>query len=54
MVDSAIYWDIAAPLKVPTLGARLDLARPVEAALGDLLLSTCMTIAIGPQAFIQH
>jgi hypothetical protein len=54
VVNTAIYWDRAAPLKVPTLGARLDLLHPVESALGDLLLSTCMTIAIGPQAFIEH
>jgi hypothetical protein len=54
LVQTAVYWDKAAPLKVPTLGARLDLLRPVESTLGDLLLSTCMTIAIGPQAFIQH
>jgi hypothetical protein len=54
LVDTTVYWETAAPLKVPTLGARLDLVRPVEAVLGDLLLSTCMTIAIGPQAFIQH
>jgi hypothetical protein len=52
LVEATVYWEKAAPLKVPTLGARLDLHRPVGPALGDLLLSTCVTIALGPQAFV--
>jgi hypothetical protein len=54
LVRATVFWDKAAPLKVPTLGARLDLDRPVGATLGDLLLSTCVTIALGPQAFIRR
>ncbi len=54
LVEAAVYWEKSAPLKVPTLGARLDLQRPVGSTLGNLLLSTCVTIALGPQAFIRH
>ena len=54
LVQATVFWDKAAALKVPTLGARLDLERPVGSALGDLLLSTCVTIALGPQAFISR
>jgi hypothetical protein len=54
LVEATVYWGKSAPLKVPTLGARLDLTRPVGPVLGDLLLSTCVTIALGPQAFIRH
>jgi hypothetical protein len=39
LVEATVFWDKAAPLKVPTLGARLDLHRPVGATL---------------QAFIRH
>ncbi len=52
LVKTTVYWEKSAPLKVPTLGARLDLHRAVGSTLGNLLLSTCVTIAIGPQAFI--
>jgi len=54
LVETTVFWGKAAPLKVPTLGARLDLHRAVGGTLGDLLLSTCVTIALGPQAFIRH
>jgi len=54
LTEMAILWDKPASLKVPTLGTRLQLAHPVDGALGDLLLSTCITIALGPQAFIRH
>jgi hypothetical protein len=54
LVNATVYWDKAGPLKVPTLGAQLDLHRPVGSTLGNLLLSTCVTIALGPQAFIRH
>jgi len=54
LVETTVFWGKAAPLKVPTLGARLDLHRAVGGTLGNLLLSTCVTIALGPQAFIRH
>lgn len=54
LVEATVFWEKAAPLKVPTLGARLDLHRPVGSTLGNLLLSTCVTIALGPQAFIRR
>lgn len=54
LVQATVFWDKSAPLKVPTLGARLDLERPVGNTLGDLLLSACVTIALGPQAFIRR
>lgn len=54
LVEATIFWDKTAPLKVPTLGARLDLHQRAGPALGDLLLSACVTIALGPQAFIRH
>jgi hypothetical protein len=54
LVDTAVFWGKAAPLKVPTLGARLDLHRAVGSTLGNLLLCTCVTIALGPQAFIRR
>jgi len=54
LVKTTVFWDKAAPLKVPTLGARLDLHHAVGSTLGNLLLSTCVTIALGPQAFIRH
>lgn len=53
-MEAAVFWDKAGPLKVPTLGARLDLQHAVGSTLGNLLLSTCVTIALGPQAFIRH
>ncbi len=54
LVETAVFWGKAAPLKVPPLGARLDLHRAVASTLGNLLLSACVTIALGPQAFIRH
>jgi len=54
LLEAAVYWEKTAPLKVPTLGARLDLDRAVGSTLGNLVLSTCVTIALGPQAFIRH
>ncbi len=53
LVETTVYWEKASPLKVPNLGARLDLQRAVGSTLGNLLLSTCVTIALGPQAFIR-
>gem|GEM_PF-4966498 len=54
LVETTVFWGKAAPLKVPTLGARLDIHRAVGGTLGNLLLSTCVTMALGPQAFIRH
>lgn len=54
LVATTVFWEKSAPLKVPTLGARLDLHHAVRSTLGNLLLSTCVTIALGPQAFIRH
>lgn len=54
ILQTAVFWDKPAALKVPTLGARLDLDHAVGITLGDLLLSTCITMALGPQAFLHR
>lgn len=51
-MDVALWLDRAGGLlKVPTLGARLELEHPVDAALGDILLGACVDLALGPRAF---
>ena len=46
-----LWWDRAGgPLKVQTLGVRVELDNPVDAALGDLLIGACVDLALGPRA----
>jgi hypothetical protein len=50
--EVVLWWDRAGgPLKVQTLGVRLELDNPVDAPLGDLLLGACVDLALGPRAF---
>jgi hypothetical protein len=54
LIDTAIWWDRAGQgMKVPTLGARLDLAHPVADDLGDLLLAACVDATIGPHDHLR-
>jgi hypothetical protein len=51
--DAAVWWDRAGKaLKLPTLGTRLTLNRPVDGPLGDLLLAACVNLCLGPGAFV--
>jgi hypothetical protein len=53
--DMYIWWDRAGQsLKVPSLGAHLALDHPVPAALGDLLLATCVDITVGSHSFLER
>ena len=55
LTDMAVWWDRAGePLKVPSLGAHLTLARPVPADLGDLLVAACIDISIGSHSFVTR
>jgi len=54
-IDTAIWWDRPGQgMKLPTLGARLELRHPVGPVLGDLLLAACVDATIGPHDHLRR
>jgi hypothetical protein len=52
IIDTTIWWGKAAPLKLPVLGASLQLDTEVDADLGDMLLAACVDLCIGLRAYV--
>jgi hypothetical protein len=53
IADTIIWWDRAgAPLKVPFLGTRLEVTRPLSDLERDTLLAACVDMAIGLRPYV--
>jgi hypothetical protein len=53
IVDTIIWWDRAgAPLKVPFLGTRLEVTRPLSELERDTLFAACVDLAIGLRPYV--
>ena len=55
LLEDALWWGRAGqPLKLPVLGATLQLEREVDADLGDLLLAACVDLCIGLRPYVAE
>jgi hypothetical protein len=52
LVDLSLWWDRAAPLKVPSFGVLLQLEQPVADPLADLLCALCVDMSLGSHSFL--
>jgi hypothetical protein len=55
-IDEQYLWRDRAgqPLKAPTFGTQLALRHPVDGPLGDLLLATCVDVALGAHGYVTE
>jgi hypothetical protein len=52
--DEIVFGVDVTTLKLPTVGAVLELARPVPEALGDLLVAACVDTCVLPRGYVSR